>query len=156
MDVSSCGCVLPNNIPGYDGVSRTRAARRGRERRVQARFSRRETHLLVLFAVVLQQACCNGKGSRTELAVPCYAFTMQESSKMIKRRTRKRTSGFPLFIGAMPCGDMVCGGVSGTARTVGPFCGWENGIRSLWFGKRTLEILVALPGGGVFFASALL
>ena len=22
MDVSSCGCVLPNNIPGYDGVSR--------------------------------------------------------------------------------------------------------------------------------------
>ena len=23
MDVSSCGCVLPNNIPGYDGVSRT-------------------------------------------------------------------------------------------------------------------------------------
>lgn len=112
------------------------AARRGRERRVQARFSRRETHLLVLFAVVLQQACCNGKGFRTELAVPCYAFTMQESSKMIKRRTRKRTSGFPLFIGAMPCGDMVCGGVSGTARTVGPFCGRENGIRSLCFGKR--------------------
>ena len=23
MDVSSCGCVLPNNFPGYDGVSRT-------------------------------------------------------------------------------------------------------------------------------------
>ena len=23
MDVSSCRCVLPNNIPGYDGVSRT-------------------------------------------------------------------------------------------------------------------------------------
>ena len=135
------------------------AARRGRERRVQARFSRRETHLLVLFAVVWQQACCNGKGSRTELAVPCYAFTMQESSKMIKRRTRKRTSGFPLFIGAMLCGDMVCGGVSGTARTVGPFCGWENGIRSLWFGKRRVRDvgdLGALPDGGVFFASALL
>lgn len=115
------------------------AARRGRERRGQARFSRRETHLLVLFAVVSQQACCNGKGSRTELAVPCYAFTMQESSKMIKRRTRKRTSGFPLFIGAMLCGDMVCGGVSGTARTVGPFCGGENGIRSLCFGKRRIR-----------------
>ena len=88
-----------------------------------------------------------------------YAFTMQESSKMIKRRTRKRTSGFPLFIGAMLCGDMVCGGVSGTARTVGPFCGWENGIRSLWFGKRRVRDigdLGALPDGGVFFASALL
>ena len=135
------------------------AARRGRERRVQSRFSRRETHLLVLFAVVSQQACCNGKGFRTELAVPCYAFTMQESSKMIKRRTRKRTSGFPLFIGAMPCGDMVCGGVSGTARTVGPFCGRENGIRPLCFGKRRVRDagdLGALPGGGVFFASALL
>lgn len=159
MDVSSCGCVLPNNIPGYDGVSRISGGPEGQGTARASAVLRRETHLLVLFAVVLQQACCDGKGFRTELAVPCYAFTMQESSKMIKRRTRKRTSGFPLFIGAMPCGDMVCGGVSGTARTVGPFCGRENGIRPLCFGKRRVRDagdLGALPGGGVFFASALL
>lgn len=133
------------------------AVRRGRERRMQVRFSRWETHLLVLFAVVSQQACRNGRGFRMELAVSCYAFTMQESSKMIKRRTRKRTSGFPLLIGAMPCGDMVRGGVSGIARTAGPFYGRENGIRPLCFGKRGVGDagdFGALPGGGVFFAPA--
>ena len=157
MDVSSCGCVLPNNIPGYDGVSRTSGGPEGQG------TARASAVLPAGNASPCSLCCCIATSllqwKSTELAVPCYAFTMQESSKMIKRRTRKRTSGFPLFIGAMPCGDMVCGGVSGTARTVGPFCGRENGIRPLCFGKRRVRDagdLGALPGGGVFFASALL
>ena len=93
---------------------------------MQARFSRRETHLLVLFAVVLQQACCDGKGFRTELAVPCYAFTMQESSKMIKRRTRKRTSGFPLLSGQCRVGTWFAA-ASRYSPDSGPLCGRENG-----------------------------
>ncbi len=112
------------------------AARRGGERRGQARFSRRETHLLVPFAVVLQHACCNGKGARTELAVPCCAFTMQESSKMIKRRTRKRTSGAPLFIGPMRRWNTVYGGVPRYGSEGGPFGVRENGIRFLIFRGR--------------------
>ena len=146
MDASSCGCVLPNNIPGYDGVSVQTAARRG-GRRVQARFSRRETHLLVLFAVVLQQACCDGKGFRTELAVPCYAFTMQESSKkMIKRRTRKRTSGSRFLSGQCRVGTWFAAASPVQPGQWAPFAVGKTESAPSVLGKRrrvgTLEILV--------------
>ena len=55
---------------------------------------------------------------------------------------------------AAPVGNVVKAPLVGT-----PFCGRENGIRPLCFGKRRVRDagdFGALPGGGVFFASALL
>ncbi len=160
MDVSSCGCVLPNNIPGYDGVSR---AGGGPEGQGTARAS---AVLPAGNASPCSLCCCMATSLLQWKRIPhgaCRSVLRLYHARKFKddqAPDKEKNVRVPAFYrGNAVCGDMVCGGVSGTARTVGPFCGWENGIRSLWFGKRRVRDvgdLGALPDGGVFFASALL
>lgn len=135
MDVSSCGCVLPNNIPVYDGVSRAG----GPEGRGEARASAvlpagnaSPCSLCSCIATRLLQWKRGPHGACRSVLRPYHARKFKDDQALDKEKN-VRGPAFYRADAALGYGLRRCPrhGLEG-----GPFCVRENGIRLLIFRGR--------------------
>ena len=159
MDVSSCGCVLPNNIPGYDGVSRTSGGPEGQG------TARASAVLPAGNASPCSLCCCIATSLLRWKRVPhgaCRSVLRLYHARKFKddqAPDKEKNVRVPAFYR----GNAVWG--HGLRRRLryspdsGPLLrsGKRNPPPLFWEKEvRDAGDFGALPGGGVFFASALL